>query len=162
MPLLNLNRIEYANTTVWINASIRNNRSKCPNCGKYSKKIHDRYIRTITDLPVFQYRTIILLKTRKFKCGNSHCKRKVFSEQIPVILRYSRRTKRVSKILEALAIESPRAHWLRRALPTSRDRFPVACRGVSEHKKLKILFGDRRFLAAGCEDLQLLREENGI
>jgi transposase len=105
MPMLNLNRIEYSSTTIWINASIKSNRSRCPNCGKLSKKIHDHYIRTISDLPVFQYRTTIRLKTRKFKCGNSLCKQKVFSEQTPVILRYSRRTNRVLKILESFAIE---------------------------------------------------------
>ncbi len=103
--MLNLNRIEYTNTTVWIYASIKANRSRCPNCGKFSKKIHDRYIRTISDLPVFQHRTIIRLKIRKFKCGNTRCKRKVFSEQIPAILRYSRRTNRVLGILDSLAIE---------------------------------------------------------
>ena len=105
MPMLNLNRIEHTSTTIWINASIKSNRSRCPNCGKFSKKIHDHYIRTISDLPVFQYRTIIRLKTRKFKCGNSRCEQKVFSEQTPVILRYSRRTNRVLKILESFAIE---------------------------------------------------------
>jgi transposase len=105
MPMLNLNRIEHTSTTIWINASIKSNRSRCPNCGKFSKKIHDHYIRTISDLPVFQYRTTIRLKTRKFKCGNSRCEQKVFSEQTPVILRYSRRTNRVLKILESFAIE---------------------------------------------------------
>jgi hypothetical protein len=30
--------------------------------------------------------------------------------------------------------ESQRAHWLRRALRQLADRFPAACRGVSEHK----------------------------
>ncbi len=103
--MLNLNRIEYNNTTLWINASIKTKRSKCPNCDMFSKKIHDHYIRTISDLPVFQCRTIILLKTRKFKCVNTLCKRRVFSEQTPVIMRYSRRTNRVSRILESFAIE---------------------------------------------------------
>ena len=105
MPMLNLNRFEYSSTTIWINASIKSNRSKCPNCGKFSKKVHDHYIRTISDLPVFQNKTVILLKTRKFKCNNSLCNRKVFSEQTQTILRYSRRTKRVSKILDSFAIE---------------------------------------------------------
>ncbi len=45
------------------------------------------------------------LKTRKFKCKNPQCNRKVFSEQTPYILRYSRRTKRVSKILDSLSVE---------------------------------------------------------
>ena len=103
--LLNLNRIEYSNTTVWINASIKTNRSKCPVCGKYSNKVHDHYTRTISDLPVFQNRTIILLRTRKFKCVNGLCKRKVFSEQTSVIIKHSRRTTRASKILESFAIQ---------------------------------------------------------
>ena len=105
MPMLNLNRIEYTDSTIWINASVKTKRSRCPNCETFSMKIHDHYIRAISDLPVFQYRTMILLKTRKFKCVNTRCKRKVFSEQIPVILRYSRRTNRVLRILEAFAIE---------------------------------------------------------
>jgi len=105
MPMLNLNRIEYTNTPIWIHTSIKTKRSRCPNCARFSKKIHDHYIRTIYDLPVFQNRTIILLKTRKFKCVNSRCGQKVFSEQTPEILRYSRRTNRVSRILESFAIE---------------------------------------------------------
>ena len=103
--MLNLNRIEYSNTTIWINASIKTKRSRCPYCNKLSRKIHDHYIRTICDLPVFQHRTMILLKTRKFKCVNTRCKQKVFSEQIPAILKYSRRTNRVLRILESFAIE---------------------------------------------------------
>ena len=105
MPMLNLNRIEYIDSTIWINASVKTKRSRCPNCETFSMKIHDHYIRAISDLPVFQYRTMILLKTRKFKCVNTGCKRKVFSEQIPAILRYSRRTNRVLRILETFAIE---------------------------------------------------------
>ncbi len=105
MPMLNLNKIEYTNGTIWINASFKSKRSRCPDCGKFSKRVHDRYTRTICDLPVFQYKTVILLAIRKFKCWNSRCKRKVFSEQNQVILRYSRRTNRVLKILESFAIE---------------------------------------------------------
>jgi transposase len=60
MPMLNLDKIEYTNGTIWINASFKTKRSRCPNCGKYSKKIHDHYTRMISDLPVFQYRTITI------------------------------------------------------------------------------------------------------
>ena len=67
--------------------------------------LDSNYERTITDLPVFQYCALILLKTRKFKCKNAKCHRKVFSEQTPSISRYARRTNRVSEILNSLAIE---------------------------------------------------------
>ena len=71
MPMLNLDKIEYTNDTIWINASIKTKRSKCPDCGKSSKRIHDRYTRMISDLPVFQYRTIILLTQLDKKISKS-------------------------------------------------------------------------------------------
>ena len=105
MPSLKLQKIDYSDSIIRIYASIKSRRSKCPHCGIYSKRVHDYYFRTITDLPVFQNRTVILLKTRKFRCGNDRCHRKVFSEQTPGILRYSRRTRRTARILETFAIE---------------------------------------------------------
>ncbi|MEE9362256.1 MAG: ISL3 family transposase [Cellulophaga sp.] len=106
MPVLIVNNIDYSCSIVKIYASIKAKRSKCPKCEKYSNKVHDHYTRTLSDLPVFQNKTTIILKTCKFKCNNPQCNRKVFSEQTPYILRYSRRTKRVSKILDSLSIES--------------------------------------------------------
>ena len=105
MPVLIVNNIDCSCSIVKIYASIKAKRSKCTKCEKYSNKVHDHYTRTISDLPVFQNKTTIILKTRKFKCQNPQCNRKVFSEQTPYILRYSRRTKRVSKILDSLSIE---------------------------------------------------------
>ncbi len=105
MPFLKLHKIEYSDSIIRIYASIKSRRSKCPSCGKYSKRVHDYYYRAITDLPVFQNRTVILLKTRKFKCGNNRCHRKVFSEHTPDMLWYSRRTRRATRILETFSIE---------------------------------------------------------
>lgn len=105
IPALKLQEIDYSGDLIRIYASIKSHRSKCPLCGRYSKRVHDYYYRTITDLPVFQNKTVILLRTRKFICGSKNCHRKVFSEQTPDIIRYSRRTGRVSRILETFAIE---------------------------------------------------------
>ena len=105
MPELIVNNIDYSCSIVKIYASIKAKRSKCPICEKYSNKVHDYYTRTLSDLPVFQNKTTIILKTRKFKCQNPQCNRKVFSEQTPYILRYSRRTKRASNILDSLSVE---------------------------------------------------------
>ncbi|WP_084299316.1 transposase family protein [Dyadobacter tibetensis] len=105
MPGLIVNNIDYSFSLVTIYASVKAKRGKCPVCEKHSNKIHDHYTRTISDLPVFQNKATIFLKTRKFKCQNPQCNRKVFSEQTPYILRYSRRTQRVSKLLDSLSIE---------------------------------------------------------
>ena len=105
MPFLKLGKIEYYDSIIRIYTTVKSRRSTCPVYGKYSKRVHDYYFRTISDLPVFQIRTLILLKTRKFRCGNDRCHRKIFSEQTHAILHYSRRTRRATKILESFAIE---------------------------------------------------------
>ena len=62
MPFLNLKKIECCNSTIRIYAAIKSHRSKCHVCGKYRKRVHDYYFRTISDLPVFQNRTAMAIK----------------------------------------------------------------------------------------------------
>lgn len=67
----------------------------CPYCGKVSSKVHSRYIRTITDLPILGKTCILHVKVRKFFCGNDGCSHKTFSEQPGnELFRYRRRTRR--------------------------------------------------------------------
>jgi len=73
-----INNIEHDNNTIKIFASIKSNRSKCPDCGFFSSTVHDFYHRTISDLPVFQHNTILILKTRKFKCKDPICPQGIF------------------------------------------------------------------------------------
>ena len=105
LPKFCINDIEHKNDKISIFATIKSYRSQCPICGHFSSSVHDHYHRKITDLPVFQNSTVLFLKTRKFKCRNFSCPRKVFSEQTSHIKRYSRRTFRVSQLLDSLSIE---------------------------------------------------------
>lgn len=105
IPKIRVSNIEFKPPIIHIYASLTGKRAKCPGCKKYSYSIHDRYERTITDLPVFQYETIMILTVRKFKCRNDSCKRKVFTEQNNNILPYARRTDRVTRLLSDIAIE---------------------------------------------------------
>ncbi|GJM64171.1 ISL3 family transposase [Persicobacter diffluens] len=102
---INISKIELNDTQLQLSASVRGSRSQCPVCKRYSLSVHGQYERTITDLSVFELRTAIILKTRKFKCKNDSCYRKVFSEQTPAVMRYSRKTKRVLDIFASLSIE---------------------------------------------------------
>ena len=105
LPKFRINKIEYRNTSITIFASIKSRRSQCPACGSFSASVHDSYTRKIADLSVFQISTTILPKTRKLKCKDSTCHRKVFSEQTPHVLPYSRRTTRAASLLETLSTE---------------------------------------------------------
>jgi len=105
LPKFGINDIEHNNGKISIFAFIKSCQSQCPICGHFSSSVHDHYHRKITDLPVFQNSTVLFLKTRKFKCRNFSCPRKVFSEQTSHLKRYSRRTLRVSQLLDTLSIE---------------------------------------------------------
>lgn len=105
LPKFRINKIEHNDLSIKVFASIKSCRSQCPACGNFSTSVHDTYTRKLADLSAFQNSTTILLRTRKFKCKDPTCARKVFSEQTPHILRYSRRTARASSILDTLSIE---------------------------------------------------------
>lgn len=96
----------YTPSKVALYAHIKTQGSSCPQCRVYSKRMHGHYVRQITDLPILEYKTFLLLKTRKFICVNPKCPQKVFSEQTPGIERYSRRTSRVNKILSSFSLEA--------------------------------------------------------
>src|SRR5659263_150393 len=105
LPGFRIDNNEHNNYSINVFASIKSKRSQCPDCGSFSTSVHDSYTRKLADLSAFQNSTTILLRTRKFKCKDSLCDRKVFSEQTPHTMRYSRRTARASSILDTLSIE---------------------------------------------------------
>lgn len=105
MPQMKINHFESRQNGLIIFASSNTKGAPCPECGMLNYSVHDYYYRSVTDLPVFQKSTSIQIKTRKFRCKNSSCNRKVFSEQNSHVVRYSRRTDRVSKLLDILSIE---------------------------------------------------------
>lgn len=105
LPNFAISKIECHDSAVTINAFVKSRRSRCPTCGRYSNSVHDYYYRYITDIQVFQNSTLIILKTRKFKCRNSKCSRRVFTEQTTAVERYSRRTTRAGEILNTFSIE---------------------------------------------------------
>ena len=54
MPSLKFQEMDYSDSLIRIYASNKFLLSKCPSCGRYSKRLHDFYIRTIWDLLVLQ------------------------------------------------------------------------------------------------------------
>ncbi len=68
---------------------------ECPYCGFTSRRVHSRYMRTITDLSIIGHPVIISFGARKFFCDNPGCGRKTFAKQPgDEVFRYRRRTRR--------------------------------------------------------------------
>lgn len=78
--------------------------ARCPLCEMPSRSLHSHYIRRIADLPWHGVAVKLELHTRKFRCHNEFCKRKVFCERLPkVVSSYSRKTVRFSEVITLLA-----------------------------------------------------------
>ena len=73
--------------------------SACPLCGSISGQVHSHYTRTLADLP-WQGRTVcIQVRARRFRCAQSGCPRRIFTERLPAAaLSWARRTARLGSI----------------------------------------------------------------
>ena len=71
---------------------------RCPYCGRISRRVHSRYVRTIQDLSILGRHVVLYLEVRKFFCDNEDCHRKTFAEQPgDEVFRYRRRTCRCER-----------------------------------------------------------------
>jgi hypothetical protein len=78
---------------------------RCPTCKQWTTSLHSRYIRTICDLPLCGYRVILRLNARKFRCRNSHCTQRIFTDRFPNFIEPSqRKTKRLRRALEMIGL----------------------------------------------------------
>jgi transposase len=77
---------------------------ECPNCHTQSFSLHSHYVRQLTDLPWHGVSIRLELNTRKFRCRNELCHRKIFCERLPkVVERYGRKTVRLQDFFGILA-----------------------------------------------------------
>jgi hypothetical protein len=66
--------------TVEVAARGRAAGAECPDCGRFSGRVHDRYQRRLKDLPLAEQGFVIRLTVRRFICGSAHCPRRTFAE----------------------------------------------------------------------------------
>jgi transposase len=55
--------------------------NQCPLCGQASGRIHSRYQRRLTDLPVAGQNCVWHITACKFFCDNPHCHRRIFTQR---------------------------------------------------------------------------------
>lgn len=122
----------------------------CRSCGTASDRVHGRYSRELSDVPIAGVATKILLRVRRFICGNAACTVRTFAEQVDgVTHRRVRSTDGLRRTLTAIGLAlagragsrlaavlgmvTSRSSLLRlvRALPDPPER-PVAVLGVDD------------------------------
>jgi transposase len=74
--------------------------AECPRCQRPSTRVHSYYSRTVADLPWHGVAVKLELRTRRFRCRNSLCTKRVFCERLPqVVSCYGRKTVRLDEAL---------------------------------------------------------------
>ncbi len=99
----------------------------CPSCGCPSARLHSRYVRVLSDLPVSGRRVVVRALVRRFRCAEASCRTRIFAERLGADLaaRHARRTSRLEAIVHHLGLAlggRPAASVARRLmLPVSND-----------------------------------------
>lgn len=79
--------------------------SRCPRCGRCSRRVHSWYQRRLSDLPWEGVPVKIQLKVRRFFCAAAHCSQHIFTEQLPnTVGRHARRTCRLTGALDRITL----------------------------------------------------------
>ena len=101
--------------------------SPCPRCGESSERVHSRYLRHLTDLPLAGRPVRIVVRARRFRCDAVLCGRRIFTERFDasVLTPWARRTARLDYVVYHLGLAlggRPAASFARRLmLPVSND-----------------------------------------
>src|SRR5215208_4034589 len=100
--------------------------AECPRCHRPSSRIHSYYTRKVSDLPWHGVAVRLELRTRRFRCRNSLCTKRVFCERLPrVVAYYARKTVRMNETLQLIGLllggESGARAGLKLAMKMSAD-----------------------------------------
>src|ERR1700730_13378971 len=101
--------------------------SLCPGCGASSGRIHSRYQRRLTDLPLAGRTVRLVVVARRFRCVTLLCGRRIFTERFNdgALAPWARRTARLDLVVHHLGLAlggRPAASFARRLmLPVSND-----------------------------------------
>src|SRR6266850_541684 len=140
-PGLSVGPIEIGGTEIVAVARSRLTTSSCPLCGRTSTRIHSRYQRCLADLPAHGRRVRINLEVRRFRCGGSSCRRKIFAERLDdeIARPFARRTSRLQSIIHHLGLAlggRPGQSLARRLLlPVSKDTLLRAVRAHAPEQR---------------------------
>jgi hypothetical protein len=118
-PLLN---------TITLVVKTREKQALCPCCQRRSSQVHSRYIRCVADLPWHGVTVKWELHTRRFRCRNNLCTKRIFCERLPrVVAHYARKTMRLNAALELIGFALGGEAGARLARELGLTASPIRC-----------------------------------
>lgn len=97
--------VEFGADVVTFRVRARADDAACSGCRRRSSRVHARYQRELSDLPVGGMPSRVIAAIRRFKCLNRRCAQSTFSEQIPGLTTpFARRTPLLTEALVKVAL----------------------------------------------------------
>ena len=82
LSALCVERVQRVADRVVLEARVRAAAAACPRCGQVSGRVHGGYVRQLRDAAAGGVQVVILLRVRRFRCGNAACPAVTFAEQV--------------------------------------------------------------------------------
>lgn len=101
-----ISKVEKSDGTLYIYCDIGDTAAKCKYCGMESHSVHSRYLRTVSDLPIREYRVKLVITVPKFFCTNKKCHHKTFAYPLLFVGENSLRTKRLDEHIFQMGIKN--------------------------------------------------------
>ncbi len=102
---VNVEAVTAAFGTVEVMARGRAVGAACPDCGRFSDRVHDRYQRRLKDLPLAEQGFVIRLTVQRFICGVADCPCRTFAEPFSRLAApHARFTTRLNHALEQVGL----------------------------------------------------------
>lgn len=126
-PSLAVDHVKLDGDRLIVTARTRAICAACPSCGCPSARLHSRYVRALSDLPISGRRVVVHALVRRFRCAEASCRTRIFAERLGADLaaRHARRTSRLEAVVHHLGLAlggRPAASIARRLmLPVSND-----------------------------------------
>src|SRR5215218_7118622 len=123
---IRLEKIVQHNSSLTLVVTATQPRPECPRCHRPSTRVHSYYTRRVADLPWHGVAVRLELYTRRFRCKNSLCTKRVFCERLPrFVAHYGRKTVRLDDALRLIGFllggEAGSRATLKLAMKTSPD-----------------------------------------
>ncbi|MEV4281543.1 transposase family protein [Actinoplanes xinjiangensis] len=100
-----LEQVEVVEDRVVIHAAPKATSANCPSCAVATQRVHDRYVRRLTDVALGGRKVLIRVRVRRFICASAACPARTFVEQISGLTsRYARRSPPLRTMLEAIGL----------------------------------------------------------
>ena len=95
-------KTEIIDGIMYIYCDTKKQKTKCKYCGRENEKVHSTYKRTISDLPIQNYKVKLIINVKKYFCNNSKCQHTTFAEPLEFIENNAIRTKRLDKYINRI------------------------------------------------------------